>query len=375
MTLANRYEREIQPSTIYFGWEMTKETLPELIGTERLTDALRRSGLIRENEVTDVTIEDSTETVLSHIFRLRLTYCTPTVDAPKFVMLKAGLAHRAGGPWEAGRHEVAFYQTVASAMSGHLVPHCFDACWDEVAGTWHLVLEDLSTSHFTVTQWPLPPTLRQCESIIRTRAKFQSAWWDDARLGVTVGEWQDADALSQSVQRLTEQFEKFANDLGDGISPARRDLYARLIDAAPRLAARYHSRRHMTVVQGDAHVWNCFLPRDEGTDGAVLFDWDSWRVDVGSDDLAYMMAVHWYPDLRHRVEQHLLDCYHDELVASGVSGYDRRALDDDYRLSVLWQITTPVWQYASNIPPLYWWNNFERIHLAVEDLGCRELLN
>jgi hypothetical protein len=49
-------------------------------------------------------------------------------------------------------------------------------------------------------------------------------------------------------------------------------------------------------------------------------------------------------------------------------------LTDDYRLSALWAIVTPVFQAGANIPPLIWWNNFERIHLAVEDLGCRELL-
>jgi hypothetical protein len=28
----------------------------------------------------------------------------------------------------------------------------------------------------------------------------------------------------------------------------------------------------------------------------------------------------------------------------------------------------------SNIPPVVWWNNLERIFLAVDDLDCRELL-
>jgi len=46
------------------------------------------------------------------------------------------------------------------------------------------------------------------------------------------------------------------------------------------------------------------------------------------------------------------DRYHAALVAHGVTGYDRRALDDDYRLSLLWQIATPVWQAAYEIP---WW--------------------
>jgi hypothetical protein len=43
-------------------------------------------------------------------------------------------------------------------------------------------------------------------------------------------------------------------------------------------------------------------------------------------------------------------------------------------LSVLWQITTPVWPATNDIPPVIWWNNLERILLAVDDLDCRDLL-
>ncbi len=32
------------------------------------------------------------------------------------------------------------------------------------------------------------------------------------------------------------------------------------------------------------------------------------------------------------------------------------------------------WQPVNNIPPVIWWNNLERILLAVDDLGCRDLL-
>ena len=41
----------------------------------------------------------------------------------------------------------------------------------------------------------------------------------------------------------------------------------------------------------------------------------------------------------------------------------------------LWHITKPVWQWSAGIPPLIWWNNLERIFMAVDDLGCRELLD
>ncbi len=57
------------------------------------------------------------------------------------------------------------------------------------------------------------------------------------------------------------------------------------------------------------------------------------------------------------------------------SGYDRQALHDDYRLSALWLITRPIGQAANNIAARVWWNNLERIMLAVDDLGCRDLLS
>ena len=72
------------------------------------------------------------------------------------------------------------------------------------------------------------------------------------------------------------------------------------------------------------------------------------------------------------MEGALLDHYYAALTAHGVS--DRGALDDDYRLSALWQIMTPVWQAAIDLPPAIWWSHLERIMLAVDDLGCRELL-
>jgi len=57
-----------------------------------------------------------------------------------------------------------------------------------------------------------------------------------------------------------------------------------------------------------------------------------------------------------------------------VIGYSRDTLRRDYRLSTLWQITSPVWQWSANIPPVIWWNNLQRVLLAVDDLGCEEFL-
>ncbi len=62
------------------------------------------------------------------------------------------------------------------------------------------------------------------------------------------------------------------------------------------------------------------------------------------------------------------------LLAHGVRNNDRQNLNDDYRLAVFWQIATPVLQAAYDIPPVIWWDNLGRILLAVDDLGCCDLL-
>jgi thiamine kinase-like enzyme len=168
-------------------------------------------------------------------------------------------------------------------------------------------------------------------------------------------------------------YARFADRLGDDLSSEQRALYERFQASTATLIARYETRRNLTITHNDAHVWNCFMPRDGGGD-VRLFDWDGWRIGVGASDLAYMMAVHWYPERRRRMEQALLDRYHTTLAECGVRGYDRQMLDDDYRLAVLWQIASPVWHAAYDIPPVIWWNNLQRVVMAVDDLGCREWL-
>src|ERR1700692_4613130 len=129
---------------------MITAPLPPAMNADYLTAALRKAGVLGEGCVRGVVGERSFDTLLSHIFRLRLRYEGP-VGGPKFLILKAGLADRPGGPWKGGRQEVAFYSQVAAAMSDHLFPRCFDSHWAADTGGWHLLLEDLTESHLAAT--------------------------------------------------------------------------------------------------------------------------------------------------------------------------------------------------------------------------------
>ena len=215
--------------------------------------------------------------------------------------------------------------------------------------------------------------MEQCEQIVDIYARFHAAWWDDPRLGVEVGAFMDEAAIAQWLENYQQRFAAFADRLGDRLPPERRRIYERVLASWPRLLTRYRSRQHLTIIQGDAHVWNLMYPRDIA-DGLRLIDWDGWRLDLGAEDLAYMMAVHWYPERRRRVEVPLLRRYCEALASNGVTGYSFEALWADYRLSVIWRLGVPVWQSSVKIGPWVWWSHLERILMAFDDLGCEELL-
>ena len=91
---------------------------------ERLTAALRRAGVLRGGEVSDVAVEMSRDTLIFRIMRLHLTYDRADGDSPSHVFLKTSLETADATFREFGRKEVAFYDVVASAMPPGLLPRC-----------------------------------------------------------------------------------------------------------------------------------------------------------------------------------------------------------------------------------------------------------
>lgn len=348
------------------------DSLPNIVNAESLTAALRRSGRIGPGRVSAVAVETSWSKQRSHTYRLLLSFDGQACDAPRTLIVKTGHPGEGGRPAFANAREVAFYRDVAPGRSRRLTPLCFEAVDAEGDRRWHLVLEDLTETHRIATEYPLPPDQASCEMIVAAWARFHADGWG-CRLAPSPVRWPEA-AWTDYLGVFPDQFARFLDRHGQVISPERRDLVTRLVDRLPRLLARYGDRRSLTLVHGDAHPWNCFLPRRGGVEDVRFFDWESWGVDTGTTDLAYLMAMLWYPDLRRRLERPLLDRYHAELSGHGVSDYGRRALADDYRLSVLLLVLRPLRQAAFGIPARVWWPNLERIALAIDDLDCRELL-
>ena len=346
--------------------------LPEAAKPDHLTDALRRHGVLSTGRVRDVTTDAPRDLLMSRIVRLKLAYDGPAEKAPASLILKTW-GPRDGVPEAWAAREVLFYDTVAPVTPASSLLRCFDAGWSPESKAWHLLLEDMTDSHCIAADRPLPPTEPQCRAIVGVLAHFHAAWWDRAPPGLSLGA-EAAMALANDLhQPLPGFWASLCDRLGDRMSGDRRRLCERFFAAPPHFA-RLATALNLSVVHGDAHVWNVFLPNDGRAGGERLFDWGAWRPGLPAIDLACMMAMHWFPEHRRRFERPLLDHYHATLLASGVEGYDRAALDHDYRLAVLIQMTMPIIWANIGMSASVWLPSFERIMLAVDDLGCRDLL-
>lgn len=344
------------------------------LSPEDLTRRLRASGALPTGRVIAVQSGERRNTLVSTIVSLRVEYSADTPPpAPTRMILKGSGSGLDPVLRQSGEHEVSFYREVAPLTPAGLLPECYEA---ELSDTGvRLLLEDLSDTHMVVTPWPLPPSVEMCERIVDTWAAFHGFWWRHPRLGRDVGTFLDDQALAAIGVERHQRYARFAELLGDRLWPAARSLYTRLIEALDRLITPAYLYENCTVAHGDAHVWNLLYPR-AGIDGSVrLMDWASWRLGRGVNDIAYMMAVHWYPERRARLEASLLERYHAGLCAGGVKGYSYEQLRYDYRRAVLGALMIPVWQQSLGIPPAVWWSHLNRLLAAVDDLDCASILS
>jgi hypothetical protein len=169
----------------------------------------------------------------------------------------------------------------------------------------------------------------------------------------------------------------FFDYLGDRLSAERRRAFEKALAFLPDFwQRRLTAVGRNTLIHGDAHVWNMLHPKDAARGRVYLIDLaTSNRIRPATNDLAYMMALQWYPERRARLEERLLRHYHAALLARGVKNYSWEDCRLDYRCSVVTHLFTPVLQwFLGRIPATVWWNNLERISEAYKDLSCDELL-
>ena len=342
-----------------------------------LTEVLREAGYLDRGRVTGVQNVWSLSTPTSSVARLELRYSADSPgSAPERMFLKvADLATNPDLVRRLHRNELEFYRAVSEISHDLPVVRCYVAAQNVETGRAYFLLEDLSETH-TQMEWPLPPSRSQCEQVVDCLARCHAFWWENARLEEIPNE----NILGDVVAQIPTIAAGFLDFLGDRFSAERRGIYEHALAALVGLwehhwRTRIGERRGVTLAHGDSHFWQFMYPHDEVKDRVYLIDWQVWHIGLGADDLAYMIALRWYPERRQQMEGDLLRRYHDGLLGQGVEGYSWEDFWMDYRMGAIRNLFVPAVFWSMQIPAGVWWSHLERAMLAFQDLNCAELLD
>jgi hypothetical protein len=336
-----------------------------------LSRCLRHSGTLRRGDVIEVRVELEVETIISTLVFLTATYSNDVPgDLPRRLVVKSPLNPPNVRLGFSG--EVQFYRLVAPAIGTPPLVRCFAAIEDGGSDPGTIVLEDHRSTH-DHPPWPIPPSPNQCEAALDTLARVHARWWEAPALGTTVGQPHTTESMTSMVHDIAAHLPAFFDDVGDALTAASRDVLKRVFSSSLRPWLRLTHAHALTIIHGDAHTWNFLFPRS-GEGPALLFDWQLWHVDVGARDLAFFMALHWYPSRRRELERELINYYHDRLLTHGVENYSLDELWLDYRRCVVRNLTIPILFWSRGMKPESWWHRLECALASYRDLGCDELL-
>lgn len=346
-----------------------------------LTMILQREGVLDRGQVVAVTQEEVASS--SQVAHLTLMY-TPDVSvaAPTHLLLKIADPNLERMMPQRNVREVQFYHVVAPLVADLPVVHCYDAAYQRAeVDRFHLLLADPSaTTHRSYRYSAVPPTRAQSERIIDALAQVHARCWDDRRVRAAFDEHQAAERHTGLVTEgfvhwIDDTLPRFLDDVGERVSHTRGALYRHIGKHLPsRLLERQAHGQNLTLTQGDVHLGNFLYPCDPTVDHLYIIDWKRAAPAMGASDLAYMMALYWFPAVRAQWEHALLERYHQRLGEYGVTGYGWADVWDDYRLSVLKELCEPIWGWSVGQNTLIWWNHLERITHAIEDLRCIDAL-
>jgi hypothetical protein len=340
------------------------------ITAANLSRWLRRAGTLPRGAVVGVQVELETDTPISSLVFLTATY-SPDVPSNLTPHLVVKTPHNPPTVREVTDSETQFYRLLAPALGSPPLVRCYAAIDDEEErGT--LVLEDVRSTH-DHPSWPLPPSRNQSLAAVDALAQVHAQWWEAPALGNTVGKPHTNESLTTMVQGIAAHLPAFFDAFGDALTSDARQTLNRVFSSSLNPWLRLTDPHALTIIHGDAHTWNFMFPRS-GEGAALLIDWQLWHVDIGARDLAFFIALHWYPSRRREFERPLIEYYYDRLLKYGVQNYSFDELWLDYRRCVVRNLTIPIIFWSRGDQPEGWWHRLECALMAYRDLACDELL-
>jgi len=359
-----------------------KNYRPPELTAKWLTTVLKENGFLPQGHV--VEIHQDTRPIIGMTADLIFIQANYSKEAPQTLCHNFALKQNKEASHfpEATRNwvrdlitaEVKFYNSFAGRINPDALIPCYGAAYDEQEPMdYYILLADLSDSHYQ-TEWPLPPTAKECELIVESLARIHGAWWDkkweiEEVTGLTAIQY-----MEQGLARVQEHVDPFIEFLGDRISKKRREILKMSV-AGHSLFLKRLTDGPLTLVHSDSHFWNFFLPKDSQLESTRIFDWQGYSLGLGVLNLAEFLGQHLYGEMRQRVQEGLLRHYHRILQEMGIRDYTWVNCWEDYRLAAVAQLWVPIVNWQQEMPPQIWWSKLESAFTIFEDLECEQLFD
>ena len=337
---------------------------------EWLTSILKKNGFLVKGSVFSVEQEPTlaNSSFISDFISLKVNYSQDSLGhvPSKFLMKMIK-------PKYYTEKEVDFYNALSNAKTSFPTLTCYGTEKSPKTQQGYILLDDLTHTHHTISS-SLPPSQDQCKEAITVLAKMHAYWWNHSRFGEKNFETPSEKGWREHIHWHEKLYTQFVDFLGDRLTENRKRIYSLIFEKLPELLwNRVSSPRNLSLVHGDAHFKNFLYPHNGYEDQCIIFDWQSWYVGLGATDLSYNLALFCDPEHRKRIEQYLLKIYFDELQKRQIA-YLWEELQNDYRISFMFNLLLPIWWYSINDQYVWWWPHLERGFTAFEDLDCMEFV-
>ena len=229
------------------------------------------------------------------------------------------------------RSEHAFYNDVADLVSVP-VPHSYYCEIEDEGAEFALLLADLAPAE----QGDQIAGCSAADGLLAARALagLHAPSWCDPKWtdfpGIAMPR-PDADMASGMGEVAKMASGITLEKLGDRMTAADREtLEASLAVITPWLLSEPD---RFALLHGDYRLDNMLFDPDHTE--ITIVDWQTLGSGLPARDLSYFTATSLDPEVRAQAEPELVDAYHAQLLALGVTGYDRETCWRDYRLGML----------------------------------------
>lgn len=268
--------------------------------------------------------------LMGDIYKVGVTCADGSVDqgVPKSVVVKLPSSFEenrtqgvALGMFEA---EVKFYSELAGECPVGL-PEVYYTDIKVGEADFVIVMEDLSDMTL-VSQFD-GMNAEQAMAAVKVLASIHAIWWQQT----------DRDALSWIPTMTGPRIEfvdailppmlpKFTEGFTQYLPEGGIEIFSKFAGNYLTLMKVMAERSPWTLAHQDYRVENLLF----GSDRVVVIDWQGIGLGPGAYDLAYILGGSMDTELRRANETALLEAYHGQLVADGVSDYSYDQLKEDY---------------------------------------------